>query len=242
MAHIQKTVTYNMPDEYEGNTNTQGKTSTMSYDGPEQLILWIVKETGYIEQTWDKDDYTEQPVPLHLEVKTLDADSDENMVKIGLLFGGFATPKVYEIRVGPEGDKNSESVDPSDARRIFSENHILEDYTAPLEFRTDWRHYDDDFIRSERNAKLKQSDSRIAEDMPADIKQNWLDHRQKLRDIMQDWAAVPNHFIKWPADPDGEYAPEPENDDAIPIIRVADRTAEDADAIGQLTPISGIDE
>ena len=57
MAHIQKTVTYNMPDEYEGTTNTQGKTSTMPYDGPEQLILWVDKESGEIEQTWD-----DQPV------------------------------------------------------------------------------------------------------------------------------------------------------------------------------------
>ena len=91
---------------------------------------------------------------------------------------------------------------------------------------------------------MKQTDSRIAEDMPADVKQKWLDHRQKLRDIPQDWAAVPNHLIKWPTDPDGEYdEPYVRNEDPDhEIIMVADRTAEDADAIGQLTPITGIDE
>ena len=244
MAHIQKTVTYNMPDEYEGNTNTQGKTSTMPYDGPEQLILWIVKETGEIEQTWDKDDYTEQPLPLHLEVKTIDADSDENCLKIGMLFGGFAIPKVYEVRVGPNGDKNSEVVDPSDARKIYDENAVVENYLiSPIPFKTDWRHKTDDFIREERNGKLQECDGRVAEDMPdGAVKQAWIDYRQKLRDIPADWAAVPNHFIKWPANPDGDYAPEPENDKEVPVIMVADRTAEDADALAQLTPISGIDE
>ena len=242
MAHVKKIVTYDLPDRFEGTERTMGKTSTESYDGPAELILWIDKESGEIEQTWDKDNYTERPVPLNCEVKTIKADTDDNCVKIGMLFGGFEKPKVYEVRVGPAGDKNSEVVDPSDARRIFSENAVVEDYTAPLEFKSDWRHYTDDFMREERNAKLKQTDSRIGHDMPAETKAKWEAHRQKLRDIPADWLDVPNHFIKWPADPDGEYLPEPENDDEVPVIMVGERTAEDADAIGQLTPYPGIDE
>ena len=246
MAHVKKIVTYDLPDEFEQAVPTKalGKTSTQSYDGPSTLILWIDRESKRIEQTWDKDDYTERPVPLNLEAKELKADTDENTIKIGMLFGGFGERKLYEIRVGPVEDDNAGVADPSDPRLIFSENDILDDYTKPLVIRTDFRRYDDDFVRKERNAKLKQTDSRIAEDMPADVKQKWLDHRQKLRDIPQDWAAVPNHLIKWPTDPDGEYdEPYVRNEDPDhEIIMVADRTAEDADAIGQLTPITGIDE
>jgi len=246
MAHVKKIVTYDLPDEFEQAVPTKalGKTSTQSYDGPSTLILWIDRESKRIEQTWDKDEYTERPVPLNLEAKELKADTDENTIKIGMLFGGFGERKLYEIRVGPVEDDNAVVADPSDPRLIFSENDILDDYTKPLVIRTDFRRRDDDFIRKERNAKLKQTDSRIAEDMPADVKQKWLDHRQKLRDIPQDWAAVPNHLIKWPTDPDGEYdEPYVRNEDPDhEIIMVADRTAEDADAIGQLTPITGIDE
>ena len=242
MAKLQKTITYDVPDVYEGNTNTKGNTSTMPYDGPEELILWIDKESGEIEQTWDPDDYTERPVPLNCKVETLKGDSDENLIKIAMLFGGLETPKVYEVRVGPAGDKNSEVVDPSDIRKIYDENAVVENWEAPIKFKTDWRHRTDDFIREERNAKLKQSDARIADDMPADVKQKWLDHRQKLRDIPQDWAAVPNHFIKWPEDPDGEYHNEPENDDEVPVIMVGERTAADNDAIRQLVDYAGIDE
>ena len=78
--------------------------------------------------------------------------------------------------------------------------------------------------------------------MPADTKQKWLDYRQKLRDVPADWADVPNHFIKWPEDPDGEYHNEPENDDEVPVIMVGERTAADNDAIRQLVDYAGIDE
>jgi hypothetical protein len=246
MAHVQKVVTYDVPDEFEQAVPTKAldKTSTQSYDGPSTLILWLDKETKDIEQTWDKDDYTDRPVPLNLEVKELNADTDENTIKIGILFGGFGERKLYEIKVGPVEDDNVVIPDPSDPRMIFSENDIIDDYTKPLVFRTDFRRRDDAFIREERNAKLKQSDSRIAEDMPDEVKAKWLAYRQKLRDIPADWAAVPNHLIRWPTDPDGEYD-DPYVRDEDPehkVILVAERTADDADALAQLTPIAGIDE
>jgi len=246
MAHVQKVVTYDVPDEFEQAVPTKalGKTSTQSYDGPSTLILWIDKETKDIEQTWDKDDYTDQPVPLNLEVKELNADTDENTIKIALLFGGFAERKLYEVAVGPVEDDNVVIVDPSDPRMIYSENDIIDDYTKPLVFRTDFRRQTDEFIREERNAKLKQSDGRIADDMPESVKAEWMAYRQKLRDIPADWSAVPNHLIKWPTDPDGEYD-EPYIRDEDPehkVIRIAERTADDADAIAQLAPITGVDE
>ena len=246
MAHVQKVVTYDVPDEFEQAVPTKalGKTSTQSYDGPSTLILWIDKETKDIEQSWDKDDYTDRPVPLNLDVKELNADTDENTIKIALLFGGFAERKLYEVAVGPVADDNIVIVDPSDPRMIYSENDIIDDYTKPLVFRTDFRRQTDEFIREERNAKLKQSDGRIADDMPESVKAEWMAYRQKLRDIPADWAAVPNHLVRWPTDPDGEYDypyVRDENPDHK-VIQISERTAEDADAIAQLAPITGVDE
>ena len=259
MAKVQRTVTFEMPDEYEQEvpTTTMGKTSTIEYDGPEQLILWIDKESQDIEQTWDKDDYTERPVPLNCEVQTIDADSDENCIKIGLLFGGFPQRLLYEIRVGPADEMNRVIADPSDPRTIFSENDIVEDYTKPLVFRQGanydgvtganpgaWRRRNDDFIRNVRNGLLSASDGAVAEDMPADLKAEWETYRQKLRDLPATWAAVPNHLISYPVSPDGEGDdPYVRNEDPYhEVILVGARTAADNDAIGQLVPISGIDE
>ena len=257
MAKVQKTVTFDLPDEFEQEvpTTTMGKTSTMEYDGPSTLILWIDKETQDIEQTWDKDDYTDRPVPLNCEVKELHADTDENTIKIGLLFGGFGQRLLYEIRVGPGADKNRVIADPSDPRSVFGENAIIDDYTKPLVFKqgvnldnkntdNDFRRRSDAFIRDIRNDLLASSDAQIADDMPADLKTEWEAYRQKLRDIPADWAAVPNHLIQFPMAPDGEYDdPYVRNDDPEhEVILVGARTAADADAIGQLTPIDGIDE
>ena len=246
MAHIQKTVTFNMPDEFEQvpPQTTMGKTSTQDYDGPETLILWIDKESKDIEQTWDKDDYTERPVPINCEVKELHADSDENIIKIGILFGGFAERKLYEVQVGPKDQGNTVIIDPSDPRMIFSENDIIDDYTKPLVFRTDFRRYDDDFMRAERNNKLKHADPRTHSNMPAEMIAEWDAYRQTLRDWPADWAAVPNHLMVLPVAPDGEYdAPYPRNEDPEnEVILISARTAADDDAIGQLTPIPGVDE
>ena len=248
MAHVKKIVTYDLPDRFEGTERTMGKTSTESYDGPAELILWIDKESKEIEQTWDKDAYTDRPVPLNCEVKTIKADSDENIIKIGILFGGFdshgESAKLYEVRVGPAEDKNVVLPDMVHPQQVFSENGIVEDYTKPLVFRVNDRiaNRTDDFIRGERNAKLQDSDSRVSETMPEADKAEWETYRQKLRDIPQDWANVPNTLIMWPQAPDGEYPEVALNDPEHPVIKVADRTAADADAMAQLTPITGIDE
>ena len=297
MAHVQKTVTFDLPDEFEMDgigagsdpsspvTTALGKTSTQDYDGPETLILWIVKEDafkedgktlsqgcpwdgsasriGTIEDSWDKDNYTDMPVPANCRVEELHADSDENMIKIGILHSGFdPEPKLYEVRVGPSADHNAIVRDPSNPQFIYSENDIVADYTKPLVFRGDsvllqkgeetnrYHVPDDSMIRGLRNSRLNASDGKVADDMPAALKKEWEDYRQKLRDIPQDWAAVPNKLIKYPTAPDGEY---PDLDIATPVldengtnphpvIRIADRTAADNDAINQLVPIAGIDE
>ena len=258
MAHVQKTVTFDLPDEWQMAapvTTALGKTSTQDYDGPETILLWVDKETGYIEQSWDKDHPCDRPVPLHLEVKELHADSDENMIKIAILHSGMSVePKLYEIAVGPEGDKNNVIIDPSDPRWIYSENDINVDYTKPLVFKGDSefceqqeaktgkRVISDEFIREKRNSKLLQSDGRVPADMPSELKEKWVAYRQKLRDIPADWADVPNHLIKFPDTPDEDYPNVEMDDPEHPVIKIADRTAADNDAIAQLTPIVGVDE
>ena len=90
----------------------------------------------------------------------------------------------------------------------------------------------------------------MASDMPAALKKEWETYRQKLRDIPADWLKVPNQYINWPQAPDGEYpdilitepALEEDGTNPHPVIRIADRTAADNDAINQLVPIDGIDE
>ena len=57
----------------------------------------------------------------------------------------------------------------------------------------------------ERNNKLKQSDNRIAVDLPdGPYKTAWKNYRQKLRDLPLDWAGVgtATHLVAFPMDPE----------------------------------------
>ena len=92
----------------------------------------------------------------------------------------------------------------------------------------------DEFIRSMRDAKLAASDGKIAPDMPEALKQQWLDYRQKLRDLPADWADVPNYLVRFPQSP--EDGPNMEFAENINVIRIADRDASDADALSNLPP------
>ena len=63
MANIQKTLTYSLPDVMYSSTTDLGKTSTMNYDGPSEIVLWIDKETGYLEQCHCHEEEPDCPLP-----------------------------------------------------------------------------------------------------------------------------------------------------------------------------------
>jgi hypothetical protein len=242
MAHIQKTITYSLPDEMFGITSNENKTSTAEFNGPSTMVVWIDKETGSIDQTFDKDDYTDAPVPLNCRVLEINAeDSDEDTIKIALLLGGLEKPKMYEIQVGPSVDRNVVVKDPSDVRMVFDEMALVADVESDIKIKTMPKTRDDAFIRDVRDGILTGTDGTVSEDMPESLKAEWIAYRQKLRDIPSDWSAVPNHLIRFPEAPDDKGDIE-FDDDENDIIMVTDRTSADNDAIGQFYNISGVDE
>jgi hypothetical protein len=235
MAKITKMLTYSIPDCLYSLENTLGKTSTQLYEGPEEIVMWLDKETGYLMQAFAPEDEPDRPLPLDLKREILRADTDINCCKIGLIYGGLEAPKIYEVSVGPVDQPNATVVDPSDIRIVYDKQSVTEDYTAPLKFFEYKRIRDDAFIRNMRDAKLAASDGKISPDMPEALKQQWLDYRQKLRDLPVDWADVPNYLVRFPRSP--EDGPNMEfEDEHVHVIRIEDRDASDADALQNLPP------
>lgn len=230
---MARMLTYNVPDELFSTENTLGKTSTQLYDGPDELIIWVDTETGYVMETHHPDEEPDRPLALNLRREVLKADTDENCIKIGLLWGGLAKPKIYEVQVGPVDQPNAIITDPSDVRLVFDQFGLPSDYTAPLQFMEYKRDRSLQFIKDERNAKLANSDGKIASDMPAALKEEWIVYRQKLRDMPVDWAGVPFYLVRYPASPDDKFNPD-FDDPEVTVIRVEDRTEEDNDALAQL--------
>lgn len=224
-----------MPDQLYSTETKLGKTSTQLYNGPDELILWVCKETGRILESFEAEDEPDRPLPLNIRREILRADSDENCIKIALIYGGLETPKVYEVAVGPVDQPNATIVDPSDIRTVYDREPVDADYHAPLEFFVYKRERSEEFIRNRRNSLLEASDGKVAPDMPEAIRQKWMDYRQKLRDFPEDWAGVPNYLIRFPLSPDQTINAEFEDPD-VDVIRIEDRTDEDNDALSQLPP------
>lgn len=233
---MTRTLTYPMPDELYLPTRTLGKTSTQEYIGPDSLWLYL-NEDGRVMNSFAPEDLPPaESRGLDETVVEFVPETDEDYIKIMILYSHW-TPKEYEINVGPEDDPNIVVTDPTDIIMIFDEVQIVEDYTAPLQFRNyeAYKTRDDTWLRSVRDGMLLESDGRIAEDMPEDVKAAWLTYRQKLRDIPTTYADVPNWLIRFPMSPDELAVGDIEfNNEAVDIIMIADRTDEDQAAIDQL--------
>ena len=233
MANITKMLTYNIPDELYSTATTLGKTSTQLYNGPEEIVVWVNKETGYVDQTFHPDEEPARPLRLNIRREILKADTDENCIKIGLLWGGLEKPKIYEVAVGPADQPNAVITDPSDVRMVFNQVDLPANYTAPLEFMEYKRDRSWDFYKTVRNSLLSQSDGKIASDMPEELKQKWITYRQKLRDMPTDWDGVPEHLVRFPLSPD-QTVDMNFDDPEVDVIRIPDRTEADNDALAQL--------
>jgi|LWDU01.1.fsa_nt_gi hypothetical protein len=246
MANIQKTLTYKIPNTRHTDDDSEGKTSTCEYNGPSLLKVWIDRETGGVDAVFDADDMTEQPLPLDKFEVDLDCNDDNNAIIGSMIYGGIADPLRFEIQVGPADENNILVTDPTDIMEVYSKEHF--NTNAVNEESGEWKsliykeacvEISDEQVRSNRNSVLEACDNMIAEDMPEAVKQQWMDYRQKLRDLPANWANVPNEFIAFPDAPDGKGY-DCEYDDTI--IQIADRNEYATTAMLQLTAVVGIDE
>ena len=242
MPNITKTVTYKIPNERFGVDDSEGKTSTMTYTGPSRLILWMDKETHNVMNSWDPKDVPDQPLALDLYEIELDSDTTENTIRMMMLWGGIPITKLYEVDVGPGDQANGRLVDPTDLREVYRDP--VADYDGenwrPLRYVNHHKNYKThdpedegeeswnwDLIRQQRNKLLEVSDSTVHAEMPVDLKEKWAKYRQQLRDIPQDWPDVPVDLIRQPKAPNDDEKDELFEDDNQPVIKIADRSAED---------------
>lgn len=232
---MAKTLTYNLPDHLYSTQRTQGKTGTQLFDGPEELILHLEKSDGSIFESFVPGEEHDRPLALNLDRVVFTAQNDEDRIKIALIYGGLEEPTVYEVDIGPADYPNTTIKDPSDIREVYDESAVMRDYTAPLQFRTQSRDRSDEWVRKIRNSLLAASDGKISPDMPEELKQAWLDYRQKLRDLPVDLLEVPNYLIRFPKSPTDTYDPYFENPH-VQVVRIADRTSADNERLRQLPP------
>jgi len=230
MAMIEFEWTLNLPNDHMiDHSQTDGNTRTCVYDGPDRFYLIINNETGAEEMgpitALEKSDGRPCPADCrYVEVNAVDHP----------LIAQLRAPVIDEMEEDYTSDQDPTGVTQVEGYRRFYYQTPLRpiDVYDPDSIRVDretdeitiqprtvaWavmgggdRLPDWDDLRAKRDQFLKNSDSEITDDMPADLRQKWLDYRQKLRDWPTDmqnagnpaWAA----YNMEPIDPASEIDP-----------------------------------
>jgi len=223
MAMISLTYELPLPNEFlVDHSQSEGKTRTCTYDGPDKIFLQIDPNTGYenhgpltaedladgrpipIDTTLYELDCTTYPlicqlrgpiVPHTQETRGIDSVPHPHSPVIE----GYPQFK-YAIPLFPEDIYNRYSVRVIDGQptlQVFTATQKLLDRDTELTW---------DDIRNHRNKMLTNSDSQIAEDMPENVKEVWKIYRQRLRDlptVMQENNVPPSiAYYMFPHTPD----------------------------------------
>ena len=245
MANITKEITYDIPDKWQTSTTALGKTSTQTYTGPETVVAVI--QNGVVVNAYNKD--KEDGRPLAADFTHVEIDCNEDTMHCGILWGGFEPPAHFEVEVGPADRLNPTVSDPTHPSEVYDIQSFVTGWDgAAWKAPTFAKPEDDDptidDIRAGRNSLLQTTDMNVADDMPAEIKKEWTDYRQALRDLPADFDGVPVHLITLPKAPDevnesseiAETAFVDANEDAGEgVIAIADQGGR-TDWQGQLPP------
>jgi len=208
MANITKEITYDIPDKWQEQTTALGKTSTQTYTGAETVIAHV--QNGVVVNAYNKD--KEDGRPLAADFTAVEIDCNVNTMHCGILWGGFEPPAHFEVEVGPADRLNPTVADPTHPSEVYDIQSFVNGWDGSA-----WREPtfakpepDDptmDDVRAGRTALLQTSDMNVADDMPADVKKEWTDYRQALRDLPQDYPeGTPVYLITLPKAPDEKNA------------------------------------
>jgi len=247
MANITKEITYDIPDKWQTSTTALGKTSTQTYTGPETVVAVI--QNGIVVNAYNKE--KEDGRPLAADFTHVEIDCNEDTMHCGILWGGFEPPAHFEVEVGPGSRLNPTVADPTHPTEVYDIQSFVNGWNGVAWKAVTFSKPEDDDptideIRVGRNSLLQTSDQNVADDMPADVKKEWTDYRQALRDLPADFDGVPVHLITLPKAPDevnesSEMQPQADNvmlaneDAGEGVIAIADQGGR-SDWQGQLPP------
>lgn len=205
---IKKTFTFPVPNKWRSTEFTDGKTSTWAYEGPRFLTFEIDKENGR-ETGWclTTERELEKPCPLNAVRITIDCTLNDENALICEIANDHGDPAAVEFRTfrewkieneAPEGYNHTWYTDEMEPRDIYDEFTISYDFETGMfnlpvkgwenEGRMDitW-----DDIRELRDRFLADTDGKISDDMPEEIKEKWRAYRILLRDLPTALAHIP---------------------------------------------------
>lgn len=199
MAKIQKTFTYDVPDDYLHQTRTLNKIGVWTYDGPDKIWAFVDKETNKLtcEFKTPEEDGADYPTPLHL-IK-VEIDCNENPLLPCLL--GADEVRDYNLldqheETLPDGTVYVRPLVPPPDHTYEVTDIVYDPISETFKTPYPWKqpHMSWEEIRKWRNRVLASSDTMIIDDVPSALKAKWEEYRQKLRELPQVHGAAPGEL------------------------------------------------
>lgn len=180
--------TYNVPNVIYSLDDSEGKTGTAKYTGPDRIWVFVDENTGALSRVTPpltaREDGADVPTPIgHKKVEVV---AEDNPFIISLILGSnVETLNQTTITENlPDGSIIEYNKIPTidQAYNLSELIYNLKDnkWIVPA-YQTSSITWDD--VINARNGALTASDGKIAPDQPDSVKQPWIEYRQALRDL-----------------------------------------------------------
>lgn len=225
MAEITKNFTYDTPNEYLSQSNSDGDTATASYTGPDRLYVFVDATTGKntLSQNAPDEDFIYNPTtdttPEGERLVTLDCAGEDTLMCSIFLPHTVTLSQSEVVTALPEGYGNYSTQWPPMPDHAYERDLCVHDEDSnnwTLTWKQPWQTWET--LNQLRNDRLDSTDHRVAADMPDSVKQPWIDFRTKLRELPVTFKRgesdeYPAHMVKFPEEPTvGGYAEPPSTD------------------------------
>ena len=199
---VEKTFSYDLPDDYLHQTNTAGLTGTFTYNGPDRVWVFVDNNTRklvsglfYTEQ----DDGDLIPTdPNHTKV-CVTAEHDPIIISMIVNQGYLDLPTKEELL--PDGSyyRRPDPTPPDHTYELTECEYDLTNNSWIKPFPWKKPHMDWDTLKLARNMMLKESDGIIRNNILSDEELTKLEaYRQTLRDIPSVFAGIDPWKVPFP--------------------------------------------
>jgi hypothetical protein len=202
---IEKTVSYDLPDDYLSQTSENKLTGTFTYNGPDQLWVFVDNSTSKLVGGgfWtEHDDGDLIPTPEGQTKVLLSADNDGVLMSMIYPQGYVTGPTKTEVL--PDGSEyvRLDPTPPDHTYELMEIEYDLQkkEWKQPYPWKKP--HMDWDTLKSARTAMLRESDFIIKNNILSNEDLTKLEeYRQKLRDIPTTFAGIDPWKIPFPPMP-----------------------------------------
>jgi len=176
---------YPVPDSLFGQVDSEGKTVSAIYSGPDRAWVFVDADTGIFDQSepvfTSKDDGADLPTPLGYRKVEIVAQDNPLIMSLILTNNTTLVDTIEESEELPDGNVFIFPI--RSPGNTYDNRQLTHNGTnwEPLIYRSSDITWDD--VLNRRNGLLVASDGRISPDMPEPLKATWVEYRRKLRDI-----------------------------------------------------------